>query len=242
MSDILIIGAFSFLLLGGLVYLSYSRATEESLAEQRLQMVSRQIAMRGVKDKRVLDAMRTVERHRFVPERLLAYAYGDFPLPIGEDQTISQPYIVGLMTELLKPQADDMVLEIGTGSGYQAAVLAELTKEVYTIEIIEKLAKKAEALLQELGYKNIFVKAGDGYKGWPQKAPFDKIIVTAAPGRVPEPLIEQLKIGGRMVIPVGKQEQYLLLIKKEKDGIKKEYSIPVRFVPMTGEVEKTGQN
>jgi len=185
MSDILIVGVFSLLLLCGLVYLSYSRATEESLEEQRQQMVARQIAARGIKDPRVLDAMRKVERHRFVPARFVAYAYEDYPLPIGEEQTISQPYIVALMTELLKPQAEDIVLEIGTGSGYQAAVLAELVKEVYTIEIIEKLAKTAESLLKELGYKNIFVKSGDGYKGWPQKAPFDKIIVTASPDRVP---------------------------------------------------------
>jgi protein-L-isoaspartate(D-aspartate) O-methyltransferase len=201
----------------------------------REKMVETQIKARGVKDPRVLSALRKVERDRFVPEEYLNSAYSDQPLPIGEGQTISQPYIVALMTELLDLKGDEKVLEIGTGSGYQAAILAELAKEVYTIEIIESLASMAGKRLLALGYKNIKVKAGDGYSGWPEAAPFDAIIVTAAPDHIPKPLIEQLKEGGRMVVPVGTYAQELKKIVKRSGKIETTDVIPVVFVPMTGE-------
>jgi protein-L-isoaspartate(D-aspartate) O-methyltransferase len=204
----------------------------------RERMVSSQIVRRGVSDKLVLSAMRKVQRHRFVPEDMKPYAYEDRPLPIGEDQTISQPYIVALMTELLGLKGGEKVLEIGTGSGYQAAILAEIAKEVYTIEIIESLAKTAEERLQKMGYKNITVKWGDGYQGWKEYAPFDGVIVTAAPDHVPQPLVDQLKVGGRMVIPVGDYYQELKLLTKTEDGVKEKNVIPVRFVPMTGEAQE----
>lgn len=203
----------------------------------REKMVTEQIIARNVKDKKVLSAMLKVPRHEFVPENLKKFAYEDRPLPIGEDQTISQPYIVALMTELLELKGDERVLEIGTGSGYQAAILAEIAKEVYTIEIIPSLARSAEERLKRLGYKNIKVKIGDGYKGWQEYAPFDAIIVTAAPDHVPQPLVDQLKVGGRMVIPVGSMFQELKLITKN-GGIKERDIIPVRFVPMTGEAQR----
>lgn len=197
-----------------------------------------------VRDPRVLSAMRRVARHEFVPADVSAQAYGDHPLPIGEGQTISQPFIVGAMTELLEPKPGDRVLEIGTGSGYQAAVLAELVKEVYTVEIVEPLARRAEAALKRLGYKNIFVRAGDGYRGWPEAAPFDSIIVTCAPDHIPQPLMDQLKIGGRMVIPVGAElkglwsAQELVVVRKTERGMEREKRMDVRFVPMTGEARK----
>jgi protein-L-isoaspartate(D-aspartate) O-methyltransferase len=211
---------------------------ENQFKQARLEMVQRQIAARDVRDPRVLDAMRTVERDKFVPPSQVPYAYYDQPLPIGEGQTISQPYIVALMTELLEPKPTDVVLEVGTGSGYQAAVLAELVKEVYTIEIIPSLAESAKERLQRLGYKNVVVKAGDGYQGWKEHSPFDGIIVTAAPDHIPQPLVDQLKEGGRLVIPVGDIYQELVVITKTKTGIQKRNVIPVRFVPMTGESEK----
>lgn len=201
----------------------------------REKMVETQIKARGVKDPRVLSALRKVERHRFVPEEFLNSAYSDQPLPIGEGQTISQPYIVALMTELLELKGDEKVLEIGTGSGYQAAILAELAKEVYSIEIIESLASVAKNRLSGLGYQNIKVKAGDGYLGWPEAAPFDAIIVTAAPDHIPKSLIEQLKEGGRMVVPVGTYAQELKKIVKRSGKIETTDVIPVVFVPMTGE-------
>ena len=200
----------------------------------REKMVETQIEARGVKDPRVLSALLKVERHRFVPERYSDSAYSDHPLPIGEGQTISQPYIVALMTELLELKGNEKVLEIGTGSGYQAAILAELAKEVYTIEIIEPLASMAEKRLSELGYRNIKVKAGDGYLGWPEAAPFDAIIVTAAPDHIPTPLIDQLKEGGRMVVPVGTHTQELKKVVKQSGKIETIDVIPVLFVPMTG--------
>lgn len=206
--------------------------------ERRERMVAEQIESRGVKDKLVLDAMKKVPRHLFVPQGYIDLAYTDGPLPIGEDQTISQPYIVALMTELLGLKGGEKVLEIGTGSGYQAAVLAEIASQVYSIEIIPSLAESAEQRLEEMGYKNVTVRCGDGYVGWEEHAPFDGIIVTAAPVHIPQPLIDQLKVGGRMVIPVGDYFQELLLVAKTKEGIKKESTIPVRFVPMTGEAEK----
>ena len=185
----------------------------------REKMVETQIKGRGVKDPRVLSALLKVERHRFVPKKYLNSAYLDQPLPIGEGQTISQPYIVALMTELLELKGNEKVLEIGTGSGYQAAILAELAKEVYTIEIIESLALRAKNRLLELGYQNIRVKAGDGYLGWPEAAPFDAIIITAAPDHIPKPLVEQLKEGGRMVVPVGSYTQELKKIVKRSGKI-----------------------
>ncbi len=187
-------------------------------------------------DPRVLDAMRTVPRHAFVPERLREQAYLDMPLPIGHNQTISQPFVVAAMTQLLEPGNDDRVLEVGTGSGYQAAVLAELVREVYTVEIVPELGRRAARTLKRLGYENVHVLIGDGYKGWPGKAPFDGIIVTAAPEDIPEPLVEQLKPGGRMVIPVGPVHamQYLTIAIKNEDGtLDKREAMPVRFVPFT---------
>jgi protein-L-isoaspartate(D-aspartate) O-methyltransferase len=182
--------------------------------------------------------MRAVPRHRFVPEAWRRFAYSDQPLPIGEEQTISQPYIVALMTELLSLRPGDKVLEIGTGSGYQAAVLAEITDQVYSIEIIESLAESAAERLGQLGYDKVQVRAGDGYRGWPEEAPFDAIIVTAAPDHVPEPLLAELAPGGRLVIPVGSFFQELKRITRRADGTFREESVlPVRFVPMTGEAE-----
>ena len=205
----------------------------------RDRMVAEQIQARDVADPRVLAAMRKVPRHRFVPDQLRAEAYDDHPLPIGEGQTISQPYIVGIMSELMQLKGGERVLEVGTGSGYQAAILAELAKEVYSIEILEPLALRAAATLRELGYAGVAVRAGDGYLGWPEAAPFDAIIVTAAPDHIPQPLVDQLKIGGRLVIPVGAYYQELLQCVKTPDGLPCKSIIPVRFVPLTGEeVEK----
>jgi protein-L-isoaspartate(D-aspartate) O-methyltransferase len=206
------------------------------LASERQRMVQEQLMPRGVHDKRVLAAISKVPREEFVPQDLRAASYTDQPLPIGYGQTISQPYIVAFMTEQLHPSSGDHVLEIGTGSGYQAAVLAELVAEVYSIEIIEPLAKSAQATLQRLGYKNVHVKVGDGYKGWPEHAPFDAITVTCAPDHVPQPLIDQLKEGGRMIIPVGSfGDQELYLLEKKNGELKRRAVLPVRFVPMAGE-------
>src|SRR5947208_1615434 len=205
-------------------------------AAQRQRMVERQLKARDIKDERVLAAMGRVPREEFVPADERGEAYEDGPLPIGHGQTISQPYIVAFMTEQLRPKPNDRVLEIGTGSGYQAAILAGLVAEVYSIEIIGPLAKDAQATLQRLGYKNVHVKIGDGYKGWPDAAPFDAIIVTCAPDKVPQPLIDQLKDGGRMVIPVGERfAQQLYLLEKNNGQIKESVTLPVRFVPMAGE-------
>ena len=202
-------------------------------------MVREQLMSRGIHDERVLAAMSKVPREEFVPADERAAAYTDNPLPIGYDQTISQPYIVAFMTEQLHPKPSDRVLEIGTGSGYQAAILADLVAEVYTIEIAEPLARNAEATLARLGYKNVHVKVGDGYKGWPENAPFDAVIVTCAPDRVPRPLTDQLKEGGRMIIPVGDRfAQQLYLLEKKNGQLKESAVLPVRFVPMTGEATK----
>lgn len=209
-------------------------AEDEEFEQKREMMAKEQIEARGVKDKGVLEAMRKVKRHLFVPLVYRHWAYADTPLPIGEGQTISQPYIVGLMTELLVLKGNEKVLEIGTGSGYQAAILAELTREVYTIEILKPLAKRAIALLKELGYENIRVKYGDGFLGWPEYAPFDAIMVTCASKEIPPPLIEQLAEGGRLVIPVGREWQELKLVQKINGKVVTTDIIPVRFVPMLG--------
>jgi protein-L-isoaspartate(D-aspartate) O-methyltransferase len=215
---------------------------DTSWAHQQLRhrMVDRQIAARDVSDPAVLDAMRAVPRHRFVPDVPPELAYADRPLPIGHEQTISQPYIVARMTELVRPEAADRVLEIGTGSGYQAAVLAELVDSVYTIEIIPELARTARARLDTLRYDNVVVRTGDGYRGWPERAPFDAIVVTAAPEEIPPPLLDQLAPGGRMIVPVGPtgRTQRLTLVTKSADGQTTRRSIaPVRFVPFLRENE-----
>jgi len=212
-------------------------APEEPFATARERMVAGQIAARGVKDPRVLEAMRRVPRHLFVPEPLRLSAYEDYPLPIGEAQTISQPYIVALMTEMLRAGPGEKVLEVGTGSGYQAAVLGAMGVEVYTIEIVESLGLQAAARLEEMGYENVHVRVGDGYRGWPEAAPFDAVIVTAAPDHVPAPLVEQLREGGRIVIPVGSAQQDLLCLVKRAGSLDEEARVPVRFVPMTGEAQ-----
>ena len=213
---------------------------EEDYERLRQEMVASQLAARDIWDRSVLKAMRKVLRHLFVPERIRPHAYQDHPLPIGEDQTISQPYIVALMTQLAAPKTHHRALEVGTGSGYQAAVLAELVEEVYTIEIVPTLAERSRKVLAELGYSNVYARQGDGYRGWPEKAPFDLILVTAAPGTIPQPLKEQLAEGGRLVIPVGKTWgiQRLMLVTKEKGKFEETVVTSVRFVPMTGEVER----
>ncbi len=210
--------------------------TAQERQEEREEMVNRQIAARGVSDERVLQAMRTVPRHRFVPERLSRSAYNDHPLPIGEGQTISQPYIVALMTETLEVEEDDRVLEIGTGSAYQAAVLAELAAEVYSIEIRGPLADSAAALLEELEYTNVQTRHADGYYGWPEAAPFDHIMITAAVDHVPPPLLEQLAAGGRLILPLGNPfaHQSLVVVTKLENGFRMQEILGVLFVPMTG--------
>jgi len=201
-------------------------------------MVRSQIAIRGVADPRVLAAMRKVPRHEFVPPAQRARAYEDHPLPIGEEQTISQPYIVAYMAELACIPRDGRVLEIGTGSGYGAAVLAEIAAEVYTIEILEPLARRAQEDLARTGYGRVQVRCGDGYRGWPEAAPFDAIILTAAPPEVPQPLKEQLRIGGVLVAPVGEEEQELIIVTRTQEGFLVRRDLPVRFVPMTGEADR----
>jgi protein-L-isoaspartate(D-aspartate) O-methyltransferase len=210
-------------------------ASEAELFAQRKTMVEEQLAAPGrdIRNRRVLDAMAAVPRHEFVPKALSKFAYSDDPLPIGYGQTISQPFIVAFMTEQLDPKPTDRVLEIGTGSGYQAAVVSRLVAEVYTIEIVEPLAKRAEADLKRLGYNNVKVLAGDGYHGWPEHAPFDAIIVTCAPDHIPQPLVGQLREGGRMIIPVGPSDnQQLYLLQKLGTKVEQQAILPVRFVPM----------
>ncbi len=211
-------------------------AGEKDYAQRRESMVAAQIEARGVSDERVIAAMKKVPRHRFVPAEYREAAYYDSPLPIGSEQTISQPYIVALMTEALGLEGGGTVLEIGTGSGYQAAVLAEIVDTVFTIEILPELADRARAILDTLGYRSVRVRAGDGFFGWPAHAPFDGIIVTAAAPRIPEPLIEQLAPGGRIVIPVGDEYQDLEIFTKADTGLVLLSTVPVRFVPMTGKV------
>ena len=214
-------------------------SSKDQYATQREDMVRYQIKARGVKDKKVLDAMLKVERHLFVLPEYTSQAYEDHPLPVGEGQTISQPYIVALMTEVLDPDSTKKVLEIGTGSGYQAAVLAEICDSVYTIEIFESLGTKAKNLLKVLGYDNVKVKIGDGYKGWKEHSPFDAIIVTCAPTHIPQPLKDQLTEGGKMIIPVGESyAQELVLLEKKNGRIVQKDIIAVRFVPMINEKGK----
>jgi protein-L-isoaspartate(D-aspartate) O-methyltransferase len=204
-------------------------------------MVRTQLAAPGrdIRSPEILRVMGKVPRHRFVPESLWSQAYADHPLPIGHGQTISQPFIVAFMTEQLAPRKTDRVLEIGTGSGYQAAVLAELVQDVYTIEIVEPLARQATQTLKELGHTNVHVRAGDGYRGWPEAAPFDVIMVTCAPDHIPAPLVEQLKEGGRLIVPVGEwREQELILLQKRDGQVQRQRVLPVRFVPMTGEAQQ----
>ncbi len=215
------------------------RPEEPKFARRRERMVERDLAGRDIDDKKVLAAMARVRRQEFVPPRLRENAYADYPLPIGHEQTISQPYIVALMTQLAEPDAESRALDVGTGSGYQAAVLAEICKEVYSIEIVKPLAEQAKKRLAALGYDNVTVRHGDGYRGWKEKAPFDVIIVAAAPGHVPEPLVDQLAPGGRMVIPVGRYSQRLVVIERDQQGkVHRRPGLPVRFVPMTGEAQR----
>jgi protein-L-isoaspartate(D-aspartate) O-methyltransferase len=207
--------------------------SDEEFTKQRRQLVE-QLRSEGIQNQGVLDALLKVPRHRFVPPSYRHLAYRNHPLPIGQDQTISQPFIVGYMTEAAEIASGEKVLEIGTGSGYQAAVLAELAKEVYTIEIIPELAESSRTLLREMGYKNLQVKTGNGYLGWPEHAPFDAIVVTAAPDEVPKALVEQLAVRGKMVVPVGTSFQQMLIITRTESGVVERRTIPVAFVPMTG--------
>jgi protein-L-isoaspartate(D-aspartate) O-methyltransferase len=211
---------------------------EGEFAQLRERMVREQLQGRDIKDPRVLEAMLRVPRHEFVPRAYAKSAYADGALPLKMGQTISQPYIVAYMTQALELKGPERVLEVGTGSGYQAAVLAEIAAEVYTIEILPQLQEEATAVLGRLGYRNIHFRTGDGYMGWPEHAPYDCIIVTAAPEEVPQPLLNQLKDGGRMVIPVGALSQDLVVIDKDKSGVTRRSTIPVRFVPMTGKAQK----
>ena len=223
------------------VFLALSTGfAEDKYEDARKEMVEYQIKRRGITDEKVLSVMATIPRHLFVPSKYQGKAYGDYPLPIGYGQTISQPYIVALMTEILELEPDFRVLEIGTGSGYQAAVLSLIVDEVYTIEIKEALASEAETRLMKLGYSNVFVKDGDGYFGWPDAAPFDAIIITCAVNHIPPPLLEQLKDGGRLILPLGSTlyAQTLTLVTKEGEDYTVKHLLDVRFVPMTGEAEK----
>lgn len=211
---------------------------ESRSATERERMVTEQIASRGVRDPLTLAALRKVPRHLFVPQAQRSEAYDDHPLSIGHAQTISQPYIVAFMTEQLGLRGGETVLEVGTGSGYQAAVLAEIAAQVFTIEIVPPLGEEARARLAELGYRNVTVRVGDGYQGWTEAAPFDAIVVTAAAPRIPEPLRQQLKDGGRLVIPVGEDDQEIVIVTRRGSGFEERRVLPVRFVPMTGEIRR----
>jgi protein-L-isoaspartate(D-aspartate) O-methyltransferase len=224
--------------LAGLLAAACTKRGDDPTARARAEMVDKQIVGRGIRDPRLLDAMRRVPRHLFVASAEVEHAYDDRPLPIGSGQTISQPYVAAFMTEQLHLTGKEKVLEIGTGSGYQAALLASLAGKVYSIEIRPELARSAEERLKGLGVTNVEVRAADGYRGWPEVAPFDAIIVTAAPEKIPPPLIEQLAVGGRMVIPVGAFYQELKVIEKTPTGYLEQSVLPVRFVPFIGEAEK----
>jgi protein-L-isoaspartate(D-aspartate) O-methyltransferase len=212
---------------------------EADWEDRRTRMIESQLRARGIADARVLEAMRKVPRHLFVPEEHRDRAYDDNPLPIGHDQTISQPYIVGYMSEALELKPTDRVLEIGTGSGYQAAILGELAGAVYTIEIVPELAERSRKVLADAGYQNVHVRHGNGYLGWPEAAPFQKIIVTAAPESIPQALIDQLAVGGTMVVPVGSvyDDQVMTILRKTDEGVVKRETLPVRFVPMRKEIK-----
>jgi protein-L-isoaspartate(D-aspartate) O-methyltransferase len=227
-------------LLGVLALAGFQAVEAEGTYQARRQeMVEQQLRRRGIRNPAVLAAMGKVPRHRFVPAMMRGLAYTDGPLPIGQGQTISQPYIVALMTELIDPGKTMRVLEIGTGSGYQAAVLAECTGEVHTIEVVPELGRDAAKLLRELGYRNVQARIGDGYEGWPDRAPFDAILLTAAPpDRIPQPLLDQLKVGGRLVAPVGRDVQDLVRVTRTEKGFDRQVIAPVRFVPMTGKAQR----
>jgi protein-L-isoaspartate(D-aspartate) O-methyltransferase len=225
------------LLLDGVTAVPAAPSADPGAAD-RARMVEEQLVARGIEDDRVLEAMGRVPRHELVPERERSHAYDDSPLPIGEGQTISQPYVVAYMTEQLRLRGDERVLEVGTGSGYQAAILGELAAEVYTIEIVPSLARRAAKDLARLGYENVHVREGDGFRGWPERAPFNAVIVTAAPERIPQPLLDQLAPGGRMILPLGDRSQRLVLVTRTGTGFEEEELLPVRFVPMTGEVRE----
>jgi protein-L-isoaspartate(D-aspartate) O-methyltransferase len=216
------------------------KMSSAELAKKRAIMIEHQLKSRGIKDPRVIDAMGNVPREEFIPKDLRRFAYEDGPLPIGHGQTISQPYIVALMTELLDLKPSDNVLEIGTGSGYQAAILSHLANKVYTIEIVPNLSDEAKDVIEdELDIENVYFKVGDGYKGWKEHAPFDKIILTAAPPTLPKPLVDQLKTGGKIVAPIGQYSQVLKVYEKQPNGVLKEIvSVAVRFVPMVGEAQQ----
>lgn len=235
---LLIIGLGSIVTRCGNGNQAMSQGSEDTRQAERDWMVNSQIVGGGITDPRVIAAMRRVPRHRFVPDYESEEAYGDFPLSIGHNQTISQPFIVAYMTEALKLKPGEKVLEIGTGSGYQAAILAELGVKVFSIEIVEPLARYAMNNLSKSGYTDVRVRAGDGYQGWPDESPFDAIIITAAPDHVPAPLLEQLAVGGRLILPVGDYSQSLVLIQRTEEGYQRTELLPVRFVPMTGEAEK----
>lgn len=205
-------------------------------------MVDTQLIAEGIGHPAVLSAMRRVPRHRFIPVRKFEDAYGDFPLPIGYDQTISQPFIVAFMSEVLNVKRGEKVLEIGTGSGYQAAILSELGAQVFTLEIVEPLAVQAKEILATLGYDAVVVRSGDGYQGWPEESPFAAIILTVAPGHMPSPLLEQLAIGGRLIAPVGDQSQNLVFIRRSQEGYQKTSLLPIRFVPMTGQAQQDSES
>src|SRR5262245_13407821 len=224
----------SFLIFQCCAILKVEQRSEDEFKDKRQEMVDHQIRARGIINQAVLEAMLKVPRHRFVPAEYLTSAYEDTPLPIGEGQTISQPYIVAYMTEAADISENEKVLEIGTGSGYQAAILGELADEVYTIEIIPELAERARRTLGELRYENVHVKTGNGYEGWMEHAPYDGIVVTAAPNEVPKALIDQLAMDGKMVIPVGAGDQEMMIITRTANGLIEKRTIPVIFVPMTG--------
>ncbi len=235
---LLVAGGFALPPVGAFAFAAPGSAAADPFAARRERMVAEQVEARGVADPDVLRALRAVPRHAFVPAESRARAYADHPLPIGEGQTISQPYIVALMTELAQVRPGHRVLEVGTGSGYQAAVLAEMGAEVWTIEIVEPLGRRAAADLARAGYGRVRTKVGDGYAGWPEAAPFDAIVVTAAPPRVPAPLLEQLKPGGRLVVPEGRTEQELVVYTKDDAGrVRRAVVVSVRFVPMTGRAQ-----
>lgn len=213
-------------------------SNDHSRQVERDDMVDTQLVTEGITDPAVISVMRRVPRHRFIPVQESEDAYGNFPLPIGYNQTISQPYIVAFMSEVLKVHPSEKVLEIGTGSGYQAAILAELGAQVFTVEIVEPLAVQAEEILARLGYDRVVVRSGDGYQGWPEASPFAGIILTAAPEHIPSPLLEQLAVGGRLISPVGHQSQNLVVIRRTLEGYQKTDLLPVRFVPMTGQAQQ----